>query len=192
MHYFDQYKNLYLQAQTSGKYKMFLFEAKQKNENLKIYDSNQFIINFVNYVAEDLLKLEKKLNKKILHRHLESFENYDFIEDKDKVVLQKKQGKDLPKIYRFGCQNPILLTKDTVCFIILRDSISDEEFFSIVQKYKNRMIPRYDLRHAEGYYETDAWAEANQKLLRLHCMPVLEEILKKSKKILTTKNDLEK
>lgn len=73
-------------------------------------------------------------------------------------------------------------------FIIIRDSISDEEFFAILQKNKNMIIPRYDLHYASGYYETDVWAESSEKFSRIYCIPILEEIAKKSKLLITTKN----
>ena len=55
------------------------------------------MVSFVNRVTFDLLKLEQKLGRKILHRDLESFDNYNVREHKDKVVLQRTQGKNVPK-----------------------------------------------------------------------------------------------
>jgi len=189
--FFDQYGDLYKKAQINGEYKMFLFDVKdsKKISQIKEINFHQSLVSFVNRVTFDLLKLEQKLGRKILHRDLESFDNYNVREHKDKVVLQRTQGKNVPTVYRYDCQNPLFWFGDMMYFIILRDSISDEEFFSVVQKNKNMIIPRYDLHYASGYYETDVWAESREKFSRTYCIPILEELAKKSKKLVVSKDE---
>lgn len=188
--YFEQYGDLYKEAQTTGKYKMFLLDVKNSKKILQIKGINfhQSLVSFVNCVTEDLLKLEKKLGRKILHRDLESFNNYNVNEHKNKVVLQRTQGKNVPKVYKYDCQNPLLWFGDMMYFIIIRDSISDEKVFEILQKNKNLIVPRYDLHYASGYYETDIWAESGEKFSRTYCISILNELAKKSKLLITTKN----
>lgn len=188
--YLKRYGALYLRAQSTGNYKMFLFDVKdsKKHSIAQPVDFYRNMIKFVNAVTNDLLIKEKELGKKILHRHLENFDNYDIDRDEDKVVLLKRQSQQRGKGYRYDCQNPLYWMGDLMHFIILRDSISDEEFYSILQKNKDKIIPKYDLHHSKGYYETDAWGESDEKFSRIYCIPILEEFSKQPKNIITSKH----
>ena len=196
--YYKEYGDLYKKAQDIGQYKMFLFDVKGSKgfarDNCILFAQN--INNFVDAVTKDLLDMEKLLNKRILHRHLENFDNYNKETDKNKVVLSKNQRIDYSReVYRSDSINPLFWLGDMMHFIIERDSISDKVFFDIFEKQKEKFIPDYDLHYKSGYYETDVWAESGSKFSRIHCIPVLEQLAKQNKELIVTikkANDLEK
>jgi len=182
--YWEEYKDLYEQAQKSGKYKMFLFDVVGSK---KIFSNNyalfKKVITFVDAVTNDLLNLEKKLNKKILHRHIENFKNYNIKTDKDKVVLCVKQhGERTKDLYRTDSLNPLFWLGDLMHFIIECDSIPDKTFYEIFEKNKKEIIPNINFHHKSGYYETDVWAESGSKFSRIYCIPVLEYLAKNKEK----------
>ena len=178
--YWEEYKDLYQKAQSTGMYKMFLFDVVGSK---KIYKDNSIafenIIKFVDSVTFDLLNLEKKLNKKILHRHIDNYLQYDKENDKDKVVLCEKQLVDYPKeLYRTDELNPLFWLGDLIHFIIERDSITDKTFYDIFEKNRKKLVPNINFHHKSGYYETDTWAESGSKFSRIYCIPVLEYLAK--------------
>ena len=188
--YLKYYRDQFKKAQQVGNFKMILFDVKDskkwsEKDDFAFYEH---LISFLNGVTKDLLASEKISGKKILHRHLESPFLYDIDEDKDKVILQEKQYQYLPKLYRFDCLNPLLWQGDMMHIIVLRNSISDEELFAVLQKNKDKYIPNYDLHYAQGYYETHVWAESGEKLSRIYCIPILEELAKTSNKLFQTKH----
>jgi len=182
--YWEEYKDLYEQAQKSGKYKMFLFDVvgskKIFSNNFTAYEN---FIKFIDSVTNDLLELEKTLNKKILHRHLENLDTYNIETDKNKVVLCVKQhGVRTKDLYRTDSLNPLFWLGDLVHFIIERDSIPDKTFYEIFETNKKELIPNINFHHKSGYYETDVWAESGSKFSRIHCIPVLEYLAKNKQK----------
>lgn len=195
MTYYKQYKDLYMQAQTDsskGKYKIFLFDIKESKihstrDGLDFYTD---IKNFTNKTTTDLLKLEKIKGHKILHRHLEVADLKENEQVKDKVVLLRHQNdtKFNKSIFRYDQFNPVFWMGDLIHFIIERDSVSDSEFMQFIQKNKDSIIPNYDLHFASGYYETDVWYESSKKFSRVYCIPVLDELSKKSKHLITSPN----
>lgn len=183
--YLKEYGKLYKDAQKNGQYKMFLFDVIESKKWAAIdgYFFRDKMMEFINSVTKDILDMEKKLNKKILHRHMENMDNYDKETDKDKVVLyeKSKSNSNIHRIYRADCLNPNFFLGDLIYFILIRDSITDEEFYDIFQKNKEKFIPKYDFHHKSGYYETDVWSESNQKFSRIYCLPILEQLSKLSK-----------
>lgn len=188
--YYKQYGGLFKKAQSTGDFKMFLFDI---NDSKKLCKSNptafmQNIIRFVDSSTQGLLNLESEMGHKILHRHLENFDGYTAETDKDKVVLCKNQRKGIPHdIYRYDSINPLFWMSDMIVFIINKGSISDETFYEIILKNKAKYIPDYDMHYASGFYETDVWAESYNKFSRIYCIPVLEYLSKQSNKLISSK-----
>jgi hypothetical protein len=187
--YWKEYGDLYKKAQKTGQYKMFLFDVVGSR---KLYADNPVLLNnnlvkFTDSVTKDLLKLEKVLNKKILHRHLEDSSNYNVENDKDKVILCKRQRADYPtEFYRSDSINPHFGLGDMIYFIIERGSIADKTFYEIFEKNHKAIIPNYEFYHKAGYYETDVWAESDTKFSRIYCIPILEYLCKQDKNLIVT------
>jgi hypothetical protein len=183
--YLREYYDLYIRAQKTGKYKVFLFDVVGSR---KIYANSPIaldygLIKFTNAVTKDLLQLEKTLGKKILHRHIEEKQHYDAKKDRDKVLLCKNQRGCRPKnITRIDSINPLFWMGDLVQFTIERDSIPDKTFYDIFEKNRKEIIPTFQFYHKSGYYETDVWAESDSKFSRIYCIPILEYLAKNPKK----------
>lgn len=188
--YYEEYKDLYLAAQTKGKYKMFLLDVK----NSKIHSSRdkmEFyngISKFVDKTTSDLLNLEMEKGHKILHRHLETSDLKKEQNLKDKVVLAKSQRTEIKEnsLFRLDQLNPLHWMGDLIHFIVEKDSISDEDFTKILQNNKDAIIPNYDFHFINGYYETDVWSDSSDKFSRVYCIPVLEQLSKKQATLLET------
>lgn len=199
MFYYDQYKELYEEAQTDknkGKYKAFVFDVKgskvhSSRDNDKFYEG---LWSFFDETVNNLLELEKVRGHKIIHRHLELKDIKEGERVLDKVALlrsiEELKQPHSNKILRADQLNPAWWLGDSIYFIVERDSISDKEFMQIIQKNKDNTIPNYDLYFASGYYETDVWAESSDKFSRTYCLVVLDELAKKYNKIITSPDHL--
>lgn len=195
--YYKQYKKVFEKAHQTGKYKMFLFDVKSSKTHAKIDGENFYLSlrEFVDEIVKELLRNEKQKGHKILHREA-SIEDLNTNQGvKDNVVLLKTQNSYIgKKVYRIDQCNPLLWLGDMIHVIVLRNSISDAEFYSVVQKCKDKTIPNYDLHYAHGYYHTDKWFAPNDELSRVYCIPILEYLCKENKKLITTSknNQIEK
>lgn len=193
--YYKDYKDLYLASQTDkskANYKVFLFDVKNskihsKNDGIAFYRSLE---QFVNKTTADLLWLEKVKGHKILHRHVESSDLKESEILKDKVMLARTQDdcKNHNLLLWYDQINPLLWMGDLMHFIVEAESISDNDFMKIVKENKDNIIPNYDLYFGSAFYETDVWAYSSVQFSRVYCIPLLEELSKKSKSLLTTQN----
>lgn len=194
-HYYKQYKDLYHASQSTGKYQVFLFDVKGSREHFlkNPREFNNAMQALVTNTTADLLQLEEERKVKILHRHLNAEDLQEGVVAKDKVVFLKTQKTKINygSIEKTDQLNPLFSQGDLVYFIINRDSISTEEFMSVFQRNKDATIPNYDLHYKIGYYETDIWENSHKEFSRIYCIPVLEELCKDSKQLITTKNTSE-
>ncbi len=183
---FQEYKKEYVKAQKDGAYKMFYFDV-QGSRIHSVRDKELFyqsLTEFVNKSTKDLLELEKLRGTEILHRNME-IKDLDINSNKkveNTVILAETQEeiwKVSKNVLRVDSFNPIYWMADAMHFIVNRDSISDEEFMSILQKNKDELIPNYDLHMASAYYETDVWI--HEPLSRVYCIPILDELSKLNK-----------
>lgn len=188
--YYEEYKDLYNVAQTTGQYKMFLLDVKgskihSKRDKMDFYNG---ILNFVNKTTSDLLNLEAEVGHQILHRELEMSDLEENQNLQDKVVLARSQHNKMKKnsVFRTDQLNPLYWMGDLIHFIVKKDSISDEKFIDILQQNKDNIIPNYDFHFIAGYYETDVWSESSDKFSRVYCIPVLEQLCKTNGLLLET------
>lgn len=188
---YNEYNDMFESAQKKGKYLMHVFDVKDSKKISSIIGQEFYerLMIFTNSLTKDLLELEKQTNTKILHRDIDDIEkvNYDKNADINKIILNKTQRKPNVSIIRDDTLNPIFWLGDLMQFTVLKGSISDEKFLSIVQKNKDNIIPNYNLHYAKGYYETDDWTKGDKEYFRGYCALYLSDLSKKLP-LITTKD----
>lgn len=154
-----EYDDLYQKCQTYAPYHMFIYDVV---ESKQILDKNrqQMLYTLIHTVYHKLQQLELERNKKILHTSsLFPSEGFAYL------------------------QEPFLIDGDTIGFTIIRDSIPSEEVNELFHQTKEELQIPYQFHYADGYYETDLYAEGNEKYFRGYCIQHLNTIHKKTKEL---------
>lgn len=148
-------KDLYEQGQKYGKYHLYSFDIKN-SRNLEKRAQAQVLMFELSYLMyEELKKIEKKLQKKILADDLKTFE-----ED-----LKKKYCSKYINTTFLIVRDPFI-QGDSFVITLYRDAIEKEIVIGIYEKYKKFLNIDFDFHLFDGYYETHDWVEGDKKYCR--------------------------
>ena len=165
------YKKLFIENQGKGKYLMFTFDIKDsKLMESKVRLIAQYqIIELVERIYQDLIMLEKELDKEILIHDI----NYKKIMD----------GCDNTFAHR---HEPFILG-DMVGITILTNSIPPEVVLSIFDLNKKELDITFDFHISYGNYETDDYGLGGVEAFRGYAITILSNAHKSSFKDLNLK-----
>lgn len=173
--FYKKYKKLYQIAQTTGAYKLYLFEVQNSQTHLAEKEYYNKMEQFTTAITKELLKLEHHPNTQILHRH--TFAK-NIKPNKNQVLLLQDQSNLQAKDVAYMSQiNPLFFGTNKVSFVVNKHAILDEQFYSIVQKQKDRIIPNYNLNHVQACYQTDDWNKSGSMFCRTSCLQTLLELV---------------
>lgn len=155
-----EYNDLFLKCQDTAPYHVFTFDIKNSR---KIMDGEVKIksLKLISMIYKAIQKKEKEENKKILFFG----EGYTTLEE---VVR--------PNCFGYK-QEPFMLG-DLIGFTVYRDSISREEVLKIFNESKKTLEIDFEFHLADGYYETDDYAEGVNKYFRGYCIDLLSNLHK--------------
>ena len=154
------YKKLFIENQGKGKYLMFTFDIKDsKLMESKVRLIAQYqIIELVERIYQDLIMLEKELDKEILIHDI----NYKKIMD----------GCDNTFAHR---HEPFILG-DMVGITILTNSIPPEVVLSIFDLNKKELDITFDFHISYGNYETDDYGLGGVEAFRGYAITILSNV----------------
>lgn len=150
---YDEYKDMYDKAQTTGLYHMFIFDiigSRNYGKELEYIERTSSSLLYNVYMV--LKSIESEENIKVLH------------EIENPVITLDIEP------FKFG---------DLYGFTVLRGSIDREKVYRIFEEEKNKFNIYWDFHKKDGFYETDYWVEGREKYYRGYCMQQLEYLSKK-------------
>lgn len=161
-----EYNDLFLLAQDIGKYHVFTFDivGSKKMDNKTRYDAQIKSLKLINGIYNVLSELQEKLKRKIL------------VFEKGFVSL------DNPLPYEFGIKQEPFVIGDVYGFTIYRDSLDKDIILSIYEYFKESLNIDFDYHLADGYYETNDYAEGGTKYFRGYCIDLLSNYHKENVK----------
>ena len=163
---YNEYNDLLLKCQKTGKYRVFtidLMNSSSMNSELR-FESQYSLITLIERIYQDILMLEKELNKRILIKD----EGFDTFLDKQEL---KNEGQMPYDWFLYG---------DAVGLTIHNNSIPREVIYKIISlniKELNleNMFHIYDL-----VYETNDYKEGPDKYFRGYAIQASTTIHKKA------------
>ena len=159
-----EYNDLFLLAQNTGKYHVFTFDIvgskKMTPEIRRIAQVKS--IQLIKGIYDVLRELEEKLGRKIL------------------VFEERFVSLDEPLPYEFGLKQEPFVIGDVFGFTVYRDSIDNDVVWSIYQYFRESLNIDFDYHLADGYYETNEYAEGGTKYFRGYCIDLLSNYHKES------------
>jgi hypothetical protein len=153
-----EYADMFLKVQESNNalYHMFSFDIKdsKKMPPTKRLLAQYDLFTLGDLIYEELLKLEKRFNRKILL---------------EKGELNNTVGlmKDNPFV--FG---------DALVVTIYKDSLTRDQMYTLFNEFKDSMGIDYDFNISDALYETNDYGEGAHKLYRGYCAQLLMELHK--------------
>lgn len=191
MSYYEYY-DLYENCQTYAPYHLFTFDIVgsrnlfSQGDTLYISKISELIYNLYKKIE----KMETTQNRQILHRS-------PFIIHPDLVIYENglkylsnpKEVGDYVISNNIKCLitpdhcEPFQTCGDTIGLTILRDTLTEDEVYSLFDQTKKELNITYDFHYANGYYETDLYAEGGTKLYRGYIIPMLSTQHKKENPI---------
>ena len=161
-----------------------IFILAQQNKEAPYYMVAFDVVGSKNVPVEDILPLRQKISYILItvYRKLEDYEK-----ETGKQVLIKDSrffppwSKEARETVDHNYMDPDIIG-DCFLFTVLRDTITKEQIVNWVYEAKNRVGLEQDFHIADGYYETNEFGEANEKLFRGYCMRILENYHKKETK----------
>lgn len=170
---YSEYFDLFYAAQKkSCEYRAILIDVKNSKKVLKTFDEYQRFHHCVDYIIDTLCQLERERGKKIL------------LQDKNNIV-HKTSAKASTNVSNLN-RNPMILG-DCACFFINEGTLSENDFINILIKAITNFNIDFSFHFASGKYETDSYAEGNEKLYKGYMLPLLEN-LSKTNGIIIDKN----
>lgn len=151
-----EYYDLFLKSQNNGEYHMFTFDlkdSKKMNSNDRLdamYKMRHMLKDIYNYLKEVELIIDQKI---VL----------------DQCLVENE----------LWMPNEPYFMGDACEITIYRNSISDDLFYEIFNKFKNKYNFNYELHITDGYYETNKWVEGRDKFARTYCFDILSNKHKK-------------
>lgn len=153
-----EYEDMWENAQQHGLYKLFVFDMKDSRKQGYFTPYLNMLLYRVYFRIKDL---EKERGHQILHTS-ELFNRGD----------------------RGDLLEPFFFMGDLLGFTILRDTISDNEVYQIVQEVKEELKLPYQFHYGSGYYETDYYSERCKKYFRGYCLQHIEYQIKQNRFLL--------
>ena len=187
---YHEYYDLYYKCQDYAPYHLFTFDIVG-SKNLYAQGDSTYISK-ISVLIYNLYKkietIEKNQNRQILHRspfivhpELLTFEN-----NLEYLSSPKEVGKFI-KLNNIKClitpdhTEPFQVCGDTVGLTILRGTLTEKEVYNLFDQTKEELNIPYKFHYANGYYETDLYAEGGTKLYRGYIIPMLSNKHKKKK-----------
>lgn len=142
----------YAKGQLQGKYQILSFDIK---DSKKLYaagkeeEKNTKVKTIMNAVVADILELEKKIGKPVLHIHNKEDQvaNKKLVLIKDQFEKHSLTNEELP--------NPFFGFGDEISFFIHKDSVKPEVIFNLFEKHAKVHSPDYSYYFNSICYETD-------------------------------------
>ena len=159
----NEYHDLYLKCQSTGKYHMFLFDmvGSKKMPTEKRQLAQIQMLDLLNRMYESIQEIEKETGKKILVLE-------------DGFVTYKSN-----KPYRgFGMKQEPFVLGDMFGFTVYRDTLSEDIVYYLYEKHKQEIGIDFDFHLANGYYETSDYGEGGTKYFRGYCIDTLSNLQK--------------
>ena len=161
-----------------------IFILAQQNKNAPYYMVSFDVVGSKNVPEDEFVSFHQKLVFIIsyVYKKLEDYEK-----ETGQVVLIKDSrfftpwSEEARETVDHNFMDP-KLSGDCFLFTVLRDTITKEQIVNWVYEAKNRVGLEQDFHIADGYYETNEFGEANEKLFRGYCIKILENYHKKSTK----------
>ena len=173
----NEYHNLFLKCQGTGKYHMFCFDrVNSRLEDPKIKQGIQEkMIELMNSIYSSIQEIEKQKNIKILVQE-EGFVSFD--------------SKERPK--GFGNKREPFVYGDAFGFTIYQNTLDKYIILKLFEYHKKRLKIDYEFHITDGYYETNDYNEKNTKYFRSYCLdvimnyhkPYMQEELRLAKKLI--------
>lgn len=153
---YSEYNDMFIKCQNSGKYHIFTFDiVDSKNMDIPIrYKAQKELIMLSNLLYEEIRKIEKKNNIKILLD----------LKELDSEVFSNTEP------FIFG---------DMFGFTVYSNTIEYDqvvEIFNMLLK-SNSIKTLYHISH--GYYETNSYKEGNKLYYRGYCIQLVSNLHKK-------------
>lgn len=160
-----EYNDLFLLAQDSGKYHVFTFDivGSKKMDTQTRRDAQIKSIKLIKGIYSVLSNIQEKLNRKILVFE-DGFVPFD---------------SPLPR-YEFGMKQEPFILGDVFGFTIYRDSLDTDTVLSIYEYFKESLEIDFEYHLANGYYETNNYAEGGTKCFRGYCIDLLSNYHKEN------------
>lgn len=161
-----------------------IFIIAQQNKEAPYYMVAFDVVNSKQISKDELVSFLQKLSFIVLYVY-KKLEDYE--KETGQVVLIKDSrfftpwSEEARKSFDDNFMDP-KVSGDCFLFTVLRDTITKEQIVNWVYEAKNRVGLEQDFHIADGYYETNEFGEANEKLFRGYCMRILENYHKKSTK----------
>lgn len=183
---YHEYYDYYEKCQATAPYHLFTFDIVNSKNLANEGDINYiFNISLLIYTLyKKIEEIEKKQNKQILHRSpyishptLEKYkENLFYL--KEPILPHEKK-----LLQRTELCEPFQICGDLVGLTILRDTLTENEIYTLFDQTKEELNIPYDFHYANGYYETDDYGEGATKLYRGYLIPMLGNQHKKDSPI---------
>lgn len=166
------YNNLFLNCQTTGKYRVFTFDIKnsKKMDKRSRYIGQYELITLAERIYSDIKELEKVLKRKILLNE----EGYGHFFDTS--VQNDFAFKYEPFIYG-----------DMMGFTIYNGSLDSEIIYKIFEKNKRELNIQFDFNINSGVYETDNYGLGTELCFRGYCIQIVSNLHKPENKKLKEK-----
>ena len=153
-----EYSDMFLKVQELGDapYHMFSFDIK---DSRKMPPTKRLLAQYDLFLLSDLFKqellnLEKDLNRKIL--------------------LEESELKNTTELLK---DNPFVFG-DALVVTIYKDSLTVNNMCMLFNRLKDELKIKYDFNIAEALYETNDYGEGAHKLYRGYCAQILMELHK--------------
>ena len=158
-----EYNDLFLLSQETGKYHMFTFDivGSKKMDKETRTKAQYKMIKLMKSMYQLLTEIQEKTRKQIL-----VFEE-DFVPYDSGISFKG-----------FGMKQEPFIIGDVFGFTIYRDSIDKDIIMKIYEYFKNSLDIDFDFHLADGYYETNDYAEGGTKYFRGYCIDVLSNFHK--------------
>ena len=158
-----EYNDLYLLSQDTGKYHVFSFdiEGSKKMDNKTRCEAQEKLIKLMKSIYAVIEEIQEKTGKKIL-----VFEE-DFVSFDSGLPLKG-----------FGMKQEPYIIGDVFGFTIYRDSLDKDTILSIYEYFREALEIDFNFHLADGYYETNNYAEGGTKYFRGYCIDLLSNLHK--------------
>lgn len=158
---YEEYNDMFLKCQDTGKYHVFTFDivgSKKMDDRIREI-ARQKLLKFITLFYNKLYRKGIDENKKILI----SKSNYGFLGN-------VSDG--------FGMKVEPFILGDVVGLTVNRGSITKNEMMHIYSECIKEVDIDFEFHVADGYYETDDWAQGRSKYFRGYCIQLLSELHK--------------
>lgn len=173
-----EYYDLFLKAQNTGKYNMFVFDMvdSKKMDSISRKVNQEKMMQLMLNMYNDLKEIEVKTGRKILVME-------------DGIVPYEDRIKVM---YKFGFLHEPFIYGDMFGFTVYRNSIMKDEIMTIYENYKIKLDIDFDFHIMDGYYETNKYQDGNKEFFRGYCIDILSNYHKNYNEQVIEESDIKK